>query len=119
MNDNIFSSFTSDPTFQSLSTSTTLSTPSQLETLAIQSLSTLESLLETSGEIFNSLLEYSTPKEGGDDDNEEEIKRQKVIQCYEKYKGFEKELKGYIDNIVEIKNKKKVNLYLFIFWKKK
>src|SRR5437764_12216316 len=106
-NDNIFSSFTSIPTFQSSSTPTA---PSQLETLAIQSLSTLESLLETSGEIFNSLLEYSTPKEGGDDDNEEEIKRQKVIQCYEKYKGFEKELKGYIDNIVEIKNKKKVNI---------
>src|SRR4051794_30100105 len=110
MDDDIFSPFASDPTFQ---TSTTLSTPSQLEILAIQSLSTLESLLETSGEIFNSLLEYSTSKEGGDNDNEEEIKRQKVIKCYEKYKGFEKELKGQIDKIIELKNKKKVNFLFF------
>jgi hypothetical protein len=118
MDDNIFS-FTSNPTFQTSSTSTTLSAPSQLETLAIIGLSTLESLLDTSEELFNSLLEYSTSKEGGDENNEE-VKRQKVIQCYEKYKRFEKDLKGHIDNIVETKNQKEVNFHLITssFFKK-
>ncbi|RGB43527.1 hypothetical protein C1646_809278 [Rhizophagus diaphanus] len=104
------SSSSSDIFLSTNTTTTTTIKPSPLESLTITSLSTLESLIESSGELFNSLLEYSSSpliNKGniGDNNNnnnnneEEEKKRQKVILCYEIYKNHEKELKENIDNV--------------------
>ncbi|CAG8584079.1 12956_t:CDS:2 [Funneliformis mosseae] len=103
MTDDEFSSFASNPSYLSktLKLPTTVSTP--LESLAITSLTRLETLIETSGELFKSLLEYSRTIS----DKTEEEKRIKVTKCYENYQKVEKELKGYFDNIVELEEKKK------------
>ncbi|CAI2169466.1 14754_t:CDS:2 [Funneliformis geosporum] len=103
MNYDELSSFASNPSYLSRTStlSTTVSTP--LESLAITSLTGLETLIETSGELFKSLLEYSRTKP----EKAEEEKRIKVTKCYENYQKVEKELKGYFDNIVELEEKKK------------
>ena len=81
-------------------------TENTLESLSVKSLSKLESLIETSGELFHSLLEYSQTKTEESDDMEKE-KRQNVIEYYEKYKKFEKELRRYLDDIVKLENERK------------
>lgn len=128
-----FPSSSSDIFLSTNTTTTTTITPSPLESLTITSLSTLESLIESSGELFNSLLDYSSSplinKEGnsGDKNNnnnnneEEEKKRQKVILCYEIYKNHEKELKENIDNMElqrkkEIEKKDEASFFIKIFF---
>src|SRR5688572_19784453 len=103
MTENKFSPYTDSP-FTS-NPSVTIPTKS-LETLTIESLTLLESLIETSGELFNSLLEYSQGKTEENDDDMEEEKRQKVTQCYEKYKKSEKELRKCIVELEEKKERK-------------
>ncbi|CAG8593424.1 4708_t:CDS:2, partial [Acaulospora colombiana] len=73
-----------------------------IETLAVEGLSTLNRLLETSGEVFASLSKYSTSK-----DNTEEAIRREVMECHKKYKGVSGELKSLVEKIDDIQEEKR------------
>ncbi|CAG8625498.1 883_t:CDS:2 [Acaulospora morrowiae] len=77
------------------------STSTPLESLAIEGLSTLNRLLETSGEIFTSLSRYSYSN-----DNTEEAIRREIAESHEKYKNVSEELKVLVDNIDNIQEEK-------------
>ncbi|RHZ64239.1 hypothetical protein Glove_326g123 [Diversispora epigaea] len=80
---------------------TTTTTTVSLESLAVEGLSTLNKLVETAGEIFVSLSNYSSFEEN----NEEELQR-KVIESHEKYKKVSEELNGLITQISDFQEKK-------------
>ncbi|CAG8505905.1 4436_t:CDS:2 [Diversispora eburnea] len=71
------------------------------KSLAVEGLSTLNKLVETAGEIFVSLSNYSSFEEN----NEKELQL-KVIESHEKYKKVFEELKGLITQISDFQEKK-------------